>query len=121
MANKFTKYILVGLVNTAITITFILILTYIGCNIYIANMTGYVIGIAASFILNSKLTFQSKMSTEKLIKFLIVCLLSYFVNLFAINYLLFSLSFNNAYLAQLIGCIFYTTIGYLLNKYWIFK
>ena len=60
MLIEFKKYIFVVAVNTVLTLISILFLTYIGCNIYIANSFGFVLGIIISFILNRWLTFESK-------------------------------------------------------------
>ena len=120
MSGNFFKYIIIGILNTIFTLAFIFLLTYLGNNIYYANTIGYIFGIILSFFLNSKYTFQSKISFSKLLKFIIVCIISFLINLFCINYILKNIS-SNIYLAQFIGCIFYTITGYLLNKNWALK
>lgn len=121
MLNEFSKYIFAGIVNTAITLISILLLTYIGCNIYIANGFGYALGIIASFIINSCLTFESEISFRKGTKFLIVCLMSYCINITVIKCILKYLDPGGIYMAQVLGCMFYTITGFVLNKYWTFK
>ncbi|OUI78893.1 polysaccharide synthesis protein GtrA [Commensalibacter intestini] len=127
----FSKYIMVGAANTLLTMLVIFALMHSGVNMYVSNALGYVVGIVFSFILNSLFTFSAKLSFEKLIKFLIVCLISYLINLIAIK--AFLLLFPNriylaqynmhleVYIAQLCGMGFYTVTGFVLNKLWVMK
>ncbi|MDI2113384.1 GtrA family protein [Commensalibacter nepenthis] len=123
----FSKYIIVGLANTLLTMIVICALTYYGIGLYVANATGYAVGIIFSFILNSLFTFSAVLSFKKLLKFLIACLIAYLVNLIAIK--VFFLLFRNQtyladyrlYLAQLCGMGFYTITGFVLNKMWVMK
>ncbi|WP_408869534.1 GtrA family protein [Commensalibacter communis] len=105
----------------------IIALTYYGIGLYVANASGYVVGIIFSFILNSIFTFSAALSFTKLLKFLIVCFISYLVNLIAVKgfFLVCSnvlyLAEYKPYLAQLCGMMFYTITGFILNKLWVMK
>ncbi|CAI3927796.1 Putative flippase GtrA (transmembrane translocase of bactoprenol-linked glucose) (GtrA) (PDB:5MLZ) (PUBMED:24710389) [Commensalibacter communis] len=122
-----SKYIIVGLANTLLTMIVIIALTYYGIGLYVANASGYVVGIIFSFILNSVFTFSATLSFTKLLKFLIVCFISYLVNLIAMK-VFFLLCPNKMhfaeyriYLAQFWGMGFYTITGFILNKMWVMK
>ncbi len=115
-----SKYILVGLANTLLTLTIIFILTYLHFNLYIANAIGYSYGILLSFILNSFFTFSVNFKITRLIKFLITCLICYFINITAINFFLIIYP-TKIYLAQLFGMGLYTITGFIINKLWAMK
>ncbi len=120
MLKLFSRYILVGLVNTGLTAAVIFMLMWAGVGLYIANALGYIAGIALSFILNTFFTFSTKMSISRLSKFLVTCLFCYLLNLFAIKLFLLCMP-NEKYLAQLAGMVLYTLTGFVLNKLWVMK
>lgn len=116
----FSKYILVGIINTAITALLILLLMYLGLGVYTSNAFGYVAGIIVSFIFNTLFTFSTKLTWKRFIKFIINCGICYVVNLVVIYLVLF---INNEwiYFAQLCGMGAYTVSGFILNKLWVMK
>lgn len=116
----FSKYILVGIINTAITALLILLLMYLGLGVYTSNAFGYIAGIIVSFILNTLFTFSTKLTWKRFIKFIINCGICYVVNLVVIYLVLF---INNEwiYFAQLCGMGAYTISGFILNKLWVMK
>jgi len=104
--------------------------------ITVSNITGFIAGLINSFFWNRKWTFQSKNRWGKeFIKFFTAFLICYFPQLFLVNflntvitgadYLLvignFTLNIKIAYICQLIGIAFYTSMNFLLNKYYTFK
>ena len=59
------KYGLVGAFNTLTNLIAFEILIWAGSNIALANLTGFIIGIIGSFIMNRKWTFRSKGPVKK--------------------------------------------------------
>lgn len=116
----FLKYILVGLVNTGITFIVILILTLSNINLFISNFIGYALGIAVSFILNSIFTFEKTIAFSNAARFLGVSLICYGANL-AVLFVSSSILLIQPIICQVIGMIFYTVCGYVLNKKFTFK
>lgn len=127
----FSKYIIVGVANTLLTMIVIFALMHVGMDMYVANAIGYLVGIIFSFIVNSLFTFSAKLSFRSLIKFFTACFISYLVNLLAIKsfFILFPAKiylaqynvYLDVYLAQLCGMGFYTVTGFILNKFWVMK
>jgi len=116
----FSKYIFVGVLNTAVTGLVIFALMSFDINVYISNALGYISGVALSFILNSLLTFSTKLTFSKLIKFLVGCFICYLVNLIVINVFLVFFS-EYKYIAQLFGMGIYTVCGFFINKVWVMR
>lgn len=114
------KYMIVGLLNTGVTGVVIFSLMYVKLNLYTANAIGYIVGIIFSFILNSLFTFQSRPNLARLLKFLITCGIAYVINLIPIKIILFSFP-DYKFFAQIMGMIFYTITGFLLNRFWVMK
>ncbi len=116
---QFVKYLLVGGINTAVTAFTIFGLMYYSIDVYVANAIGYIIGIVVSFVLNSSFTFSQKFQLSRLIKFLVVCGISYLVNIFILKtYFLWD---DNVYIAQIFAMCGYTFVGFFLNKFWAMK
>lgn len=116
----FAKYISVGLLNTGLTMCIIIIMTNSGCGLYISNITGYVLGIICSYILNSFFTFKSKPNNANAIRFVIVVIISYLINLTALYISADILLFGHI-ISQLIGMVTYTISGFILNSKFTFR
>lgn len=117
--SQIIRYCIVGMVNTAVTIVVIFTLTALKCGIYVSNASGYVIGIAFSYLFNSYFTFSINPSAKRLFRFILCCILCYLINIAAIK---LSLTFfSNDYIVQVIGMVFYTATGFAINKYWVMK
>ena len=136
------KYGIVGVINTLVTVTTIWIMmhpvfqtdkmVYVpSIVITISNIAGYVVGLINSFIWNRIWTFKSKNNwKDEFIKFVKAFLICYipqliFVNLLnsytsiLIDFKIFVIS--HADTCQLIGIVFYTSLNFLINKYYTFK
>jgi len=136
------KYGIVGVINTLLTAIVIWIMMHLVFQtgkeenvssqvITISNITGYIVGLINSFIWNRKWTFQSKSHWGKeFIKFTFAFLICYIPQLFFVNLIntytsfrldIGPLAISHAYTCQLIGIVFYTSLNFLLNKYFTFK
>ncbi|MCR5563164.1 MAG: GtrA family protein [Desulfovibrio sp.] len=118
--RQFVRFCCVGVVNTVLSLAVIFSLTWAGLWVYWANATGYVIGIIASYVLNSRYSFGARMTLRRFLKFLLTCGLSYAGNILAIHSIL-AASPSSIYASQFIGMIVYTAIGFLLNKFYAMK
>ena len=136
------KYGIVGVVNTLLTAFVIWIMMRFvfqtgkmghvpSIVITISNITGFAAGLINSFILNKLWTFKSKNNWKnEFIKFLKAFLICYIPQLLLVNllnrYTYIPIDFkifviSHAYTCQLIGIVFYTTINFLINKFYTFK
>lgn len=116
----FSKYILVGIINTIITATVIFILMSVEVSVYISNALGYALGIVFSFIVNTLFTFSSELEWSRFFRFLISCLVCYVLNLLTI-YAVLLLFPDLQYTAQIMGMGIYTLSGFLINKLWVMR
>lgn len=74
---QFIKFNCVGVLNTLIDMGVYGLLTYFGCNIFVAQSISFVCGLTNSWIFNSRWTFSDKKITGKrLLLFIIVNLVS---------------------------------------------
>ena len=136
------KYGIVGVLNTLLTAGTIWIMMYLVFRagkdkplsplvISISNITGFIVGLINSFVINRKWTFQSKNNWEsEFVKFVIAFLICYIPQLLLVNFLntktniyvnIEPLVIGHAYTCQLIGIVFYTSINFLINKFITFK
>lgn len=120
LSNPALKYVMVGLLNTAITAVVIFLLMSAGLGIYTSNALGYVVGILFSFVVNSLFTFSTTLTGKRFIKFLASCAVCWVANIITVKIFLMIFS-DFIYIAQLCGMIVYTISGYLINKLWVMK
>lgn len=62
---QFIKFNCVGVLNTLIDMGSYALLTYLGCNIYLAQVISFSLGLTNSWIFNSRWTFSDKKVTGK--------------------------------------------------------
>ena len=116
------RYGAVGLVNTGVTAAVIFLLKLTGIHYSLYTLSGYAIGIAVSFFLNRRFTFrkQGVKAGGQLIKFLSVTV-SLLLLTQLLQYLLIDLAGINETIGVIIGMVFYTGTGYILNRIFVFK
>jgi putative flippase GtrA len=86
-----------------------------------ANAIGYSVGLAIGFTLNSRWTFAYRgPQLPALIKFLLVALVAYGMNLLTVLLLIQQFELNS-YVAQALGIAPYTLTTYLASKFIVFR
>ncbi len=119
--NSLLKFLVVGVLNTLLSILIIFALKYFyAFSDIIANFTGYVTGLICSFILNKKWTFNH--GGQLLItfaKFALTFVVAYTVNIMCV--LLLIILGINAYFSHLIVMPIYTILFYIGSKFFVFK
>ncbi len=120
--QTFLRFVLVGLVNTAIGYSIIIILFHlIGLSYSLSYFLSYVVGVIISFFLNRQFVFFSE--NDKLtefFRFLIAFGVSYGVSYVAL-YILVEYHLLGENIAFFAGMVVYSTLFYLLNKHITFK
>ena len=116
------KFLSVGVVNTVVGLLIIYTAKwFFHLGDIAANACGYSVGLLISFTLNSRWTFAyAGPQLGALVKFLLVALVAYAVNLLtvltAVHY--FEL---NGYVAQAAGIPPFTLTSFVLNKFLVFR
>lgn len=125
---NFVKYNLIGIVNTGITLMTVWILyELLHWNLELSNFLGFVAGGVNSYIMNRRLNFKSKNSKRsEVVRFAIVFLAAYLVNLFVLESLKDSLPsagdfLSAGYLANILANAAYVVVSYALYRYFVFR
>lgn len=119
MLLQFVKFNLVGIVNTIVGFTIIMVLMLIGLSATVSNIVGYAIGAILSYYLHSQYTFKNALySVYTIRKFLGVLAIAYLFNFVTLQMLLEKM---DPYGAQLIATIVYSGISFFLMKMFVFK
>ena len=115
------NFVLVGLLNTLIGYSIIIMFIFLKFDNYTSNFLGYIFGMIVSFFLHKNLTFQIKLFRYyQFFKYLFVFFVSYLLNLFILHILL-SIIILNQYLSQLISIFCYSIFLFLNMKLFVFK
>ena len=116
------RFLIVGVANTLVGLgTMYAAMYLLGVDIVYANILGYTIGTIQSFLLNKSWTFGSKdRAVSSFIRFLLVLAVAYGANL--ITVVVANTVFAvNPYVAQVLGIFPYTALGFLGNRYFVFR
>ena len=119
---SFRRYLVVGLLNTSITLSIIYsVKWFLDFGDVTSNLIGYIVGLIFSFFLNNKWTFRSnKYSHFIYIKFALIFILAYFSNLLVVIICIDFIGLDS-YFSHALGVPAYTVVGYLGNRYYVFK
>jgi putative flippase GtrA len=128
LSGKFkhiTRFSLVGIANTLIDfLMFTLFHGFIGLNYIVSQIMGYSFGVANSFVLNKKWTFSRPNSNKKtgheLAQFVVVNLISLFITLITMKFLVKSLNIN-VYISKIIVTFIAQITNFLAYKLWVFN
>lgn len=119
--KQFSRFLLAGLTNTGLGFAVIFTCMYVvGLTAELSNAVGYLVGLIASYFLNRHFTFRSpgRRSTE-FIRFVIVFLIAYTVNLVVLIVLIHRLQIYAA-LSQVVAAVAYIGVAFSLNKRYVF-
>jgi glycosyltransferase involved in cell wall biosynthesis/putative flippase GtrA len=116
------RFLLVGVANTFFGLSIIYFAMYfLQLEIVHANAFGYSVGILLGFALNKTWTFSSSDHVvSSFLRYLLVLAIAYVANLATVLYAN-SYFHLNPYIAQALGIIPYTTIGFLGSRYFAFR
>ncbi len=115
MNKPFIKYLLSGGFNTLVTYLMYLLLLNI-MNYNMAYSISYVAGILLSYYLNSVFVFQEKISLRKFIKYPVVYIVQYLINLVLLNILIEYAGLSTK-IVPIITIVITIPITFLLTKF----
>ena len=117
---QFVRFSAVGLLNTAIGFSAIMLAMLLGASPTLANVIGYATGLPVSFVLNKAWTFgDGRRSSPQIPRFIVVFLVAYGANILALQVLTHELQIN-PYLAQLLSICLYSGTFFAGCKWAIF-
>lgn len=116
-----TKFTLVGLVNTVLTfVIFFVLLRVFDINYIVALTATWAVGIIFSYLLNFSWVFKPEQNLqfkERFVKYLLSYLLSFALNIFALNYIVEHSGFDPFYI-QTALIPFIVIINFTTSKFW---
>lgn len=125
---NFIKYNLIGVVNTLITLVVVWVLyELLHWNLELSNFLGFVAGGVNSYTMNRRLNFKShNKKRSEVVRFVIVFLCAYLVNLFVLESLKDALPsagdfLSAGYLANILANVAYVVVSFALYRYFVFR
>jgi putative flippase GtrA len=117
---QFLTFCCVGMANTLLGLAVIYALKlFIGASDLSANVAGYALGMAVSFLVNKVVTFgHARDYLGAVLRFVLVQIVAYALNL--VTVLLLIRGGANSYAAQALGIIPYSVSGFLGAKFFVF-
>ncbi|HYD80936.1 MAG TPA: GtrA family protein [Paucimonas sp.] len=120
--NQFFRYILVGVMNSAVGYSVIFGCMYLaGLSPEASNIVGYAVALVVSYLLNRHYTFNSTQKRRsEITRFLAVFAVAYGLNFLALLALVYRLGVHEG-ASQIIAGVVYVAFSYLMNKYYVFR
>lgn len=118
---RLAKFVVVGVMNTAVTYVVYVVLRALGAGIDMANLCGYVAGVVNSFVWNRRWVFRagSGCAVRQAAFFVLGFALCYGVQWLALHGLL--TAGMGEYVAQLLAMCVYTGLNFLYNRCLTFR
>lgn len=120
---QFSKFVFVGLLNTAISLAvFYLLYNLFAVDYTISNLLSYIVGVINSFFWNKLWVFRrgTQWMIRESLTFLLVFAVSYGIQYLLLRALVEQIGIDPNW-AQLPAMAAYTIVNYLLNRYITFK
>ena len=119
--NKFIKFSIVGFSNLFISLAVYYILIFLSINYQIANTVGFLVATFNSYFWNKLWVFKNnKNKISDIIKFYIVCLLSWLLSTILLYIWIQKLGISDK-IAPIVNLCITTPLNYLMNKLWVFR
>ncbi|MCL2181935.1 MAG: GtrA family protein [Chitinispirillia bacterium] len=123
---QFFKFCVVGLSNTLISYAVYALLVYLGAHYIIANVAGFIIGVANSFFWSHKFVFKDETGGRRnLLHALLKAYASYAFSGFVVSSVLLYVFIDafgaSEYIAPFLLLPVTVPLNYILNKKWAFK
>ncbi|QVY62090.1 GtrA family protein [Cytobacillus gottheilii] len=118
---RFLKYSLVGCISVGVYFlsVFIFIEKY-QWDPVIGSAAAFIIMTIVSFLINIRYTFNSRFTQRKLVRFLLVSLVGFLLNVILIFFIVHILSFHY-FIGELVTVLVIPLVNFLLNNYWTFQ
>lgn len=117
--SKFNKYIIVGFFNTLFGYLLFSSLVFLNFDVKLALLFSYILGIMFNFITYKYLVFEVPFNVTRLVKYIIVYVVTYNINLHLLNYTFEII--NNYYLSQILVLPLIIALTWFLLNTWVFK
>lgn len=117
--DKFIKFILVGILNTAFGYGLFVLFIFFGMHYSLAVLLSTILGVLFNFKTIGSLVFKSK-DNSLIFRFVLVYVFLYFVNIFCL-WILRQIWSDNMYLNGFILLAPLAMLSFVLNKKFVFK
>lgn len=123
---QFIKFGFVGVSNTLISIATYWLLISVKCNIYVANLAGFVLSVLNAFYWNNSYVFKKSKNAERnWLVALVKTFIAYgFTGLLLNSALLWLFSDKlgiNEYISPVLNLFITIPVNFVMNKFWAFK
>ena len=122
IAKQFSKYSLVGVINTITDfLIFTILISLIGINVYIANTLAFIAAVTQSYILNHRWTFRQKTHNHTVLRYLKFVAINAGGVVISTIVLFFTAEFMHPLIGKLCAAVLVVIWGFTLSKIYIFN
>lgn len=120
--KQFFRFLTVGVLNTLLGYYVIFTCMYVAnMSPESSNVSGYAVGLVASYVLNRKYTFQSKQQRRReIVRFLAAFVIAYAANFAMLIILIHRMNMPKG-TSQVFAGFIYVVVSFTMNKHYAFK
>lgn len=120
-----SRFSMIGVINTLIDFTvFTMFNSLFGVSYILSQGLGYSLGVANSFLLNKKWTFEDRKANKKsfyeFFQFIVVNLISLIITMMVMNLLVKNFNLN-VYISKIMVTVIAQITNFLAYKLWVFN
>lgn len=117
--RQFVLFIGVGLACAVIDVGLMQVLIVFNVHYAVAATAGFAVGLAANFLLHTRLTFSARYSHGVLVRFMFVVLANYFITILFVSR--FHAWLDMAVLGKVLSLPLVAINGFFLSKRWVYR
>lgn len=117
--SQFLLFVLVGLVCALLDVGLMQLLTFLDFNYILAASVGFMAGLAANFLLHTRLTFRARYSHVILVRFMCVVLVNYLLTILFVS--IFHKWIDMAVLGKILSLPLVAINGFFLSRRWVYQ
>ena len=118
-SRQFMVFLLVGIVSAILDLGMLSALLQLGFHPYLAVSIAFLCGLGINLWLHSRLTFQTNLSTQNALRFLIVVGMNWLIILGVV--FIFEQLGNSYLFGKLVSLPLVAIHGFLWSRLWVFK
>lgn len=118
-SRQFMVFLLVGIVSAILDLGMLSALIQLGSHPYLAVSIAFLCGLGINLWLHSRLTFQTNLSTQNALRFLIVVGMNWLIILGVV--FIFEQLGNSYLFGKLVSLPLVAIHGFLWSRLWVFK
>ncbi|MCB5306744.1 GtrA family protein [Yersinia massiliensis] len=118
LSRQFLIYLLIGIISAVVDIIALKISMFHYNEVMLSTLIGYISGLVINYILHSMFTFKTSIAIGKILKYLAVVFINYWITVIIIFISFYF--FKDVIYGKIVSLPIIAVLGYIASKKWIY-